>query len=127
MSLETFPYDSASLLDTPEAVAAYLADAFASGDLGEIADALGVAARAHGMTELARKTGLSRTQLYASLSRSGRPELETVLKVTEALGVRLVAAPIKRPSGVPLAEVLAAMPDVGEDADFERVQGLSSD
>ena len=94
MTLETTSYDSAALLDTPEAVAAYLGDAFAPGDLGEIADALGVAARAHGMTELARKTGLSRSQLYASLSRTGRPELETVLKVTEALGVSLTAVPL---------------------------------
>ena len=60
MTLKTVPYDSATLLDTPEAVAAYLGDAFASRDVGEIAEALGVAARAHGMTELARKTGLSR-------------------------------------------------------------------
>ena len=90
MTLKTVPYDSAVLLDTPEAMAAYLGDAFASRDLGEIADALGVAARAHGMTELARQTGLSRSQLYASLSRTGRPELETVLKVTEALGLGLM-------------------------------------
>ena len=90
MTLKTVPYDSAALLDTPEAMAAYLSDAFASRDLGEIADALGVAARAHGMTELARQTGLSRSQLYASLSRTGRPELETVLKVTEALGMGLM-------------------------------------
>ena len=93
MALKTHPYDSAALLDTPEALAAYLADAFTSGDLGEIADALGVAARAHGMSDLARKTGLSRSQLYASLSRTGRPELETVLKVTEALGVTLTLVP----------------------------------
>ena len=98
MTLETTSYDSAALLDTPEAVAAYLGAAFASGDLGEIADALGVAARAHGMTELARQTGLSRSQLYASLSRTGRPELETVLKVTEALGVSLMPVPLATPS-----------------------------
>ena len=98
MTLETTPYDSAALLDTPEAVAAYLGAAFASGDLGEIADALGVAARAHEMTELARKTGLSRSQLYASLSRTGRPELETVLKVTEALGLGLMPVPAARSS-----------------------------
>ena len=98
MTLKTVPYDSAVLLDTPQAMAAYLGDAFASRDLGEIADALGVAARAHGMTELARQTGLSRSQLYASLSRTGRPELETVLKVTEALGMGLTLAPLARPS-----------------------------
>ena len=98
MTLETIPYDSATLLDTPEAVAAYLGDAFASRDVGEIADALGVAARAHGMTELARKTGLSRSQLYASLSRTGRPDLETVLKVTEALGMGLVLVPLATPA-----------------------------
>ena len=98
MTLKTVPYDSAALLDTPEALAAYLSDAFASRDLGEIADALGVAARAHGMTELARKTGLSRSQLYASLSRTGRPELETVLKVTEALGMGLMPVPLETQS-----------------------------
>ena len=62
---ETRPFDAAEYLDTPEAVRAYLADAFASGDAGEIADALGVVARARGMTELAKESGLAKPALGA--------------------------------------------------------------
>ena len=89
MPLETRPFDSAEYLDTPEAVAEYLAAAFESGEHGVIADALGVVAKARGMSQLARETGLARPALYRALSPDGHPELETVLKVLKALGVTL--------------------------------------
>jgi probable addiction module antidote protein len=89
MPLETFPYDSAEVLDTPEAVAAYLEAAFETGDSAFIGRALGTAARARGMTEIARDAGLSRESLYRALSENGNPEFSTVLKVAKALGLRL--------------------------------------
>jgi probable addiction module antidote protein len=82
-------YDIADYLDSDEMVAAYLDLAFESGDLSRIASALGNVARAKGMTKIARATGLSREQLYKTLSADGKPELATVLKVMAAFGAGL--------------------------------------
>jgi probable addiction module antidote protein len=87
--LETRPFDPAEYVDTPEAAHAYLNDAFASGDAAEIADAIGVVARARGMTDLARETGLSRQALYVALSAKGDPTLSSLLGVLKAMGVTL--------------------------------------
>ena len=59
--------------------------------LANIAKAMGVAARAKGMAELARETGLSREQLYRSFSEKGNPRLKTMLVVMKALGVDMIA------------------------------------
>lgn len=93
MTIETRPFDPAAYLDSPEAMLAYLDGAFADGDAGEIADALGVVARARGMSRLAEQTGLTRQALYKALSSDGNPEFATVLKVVRALGFRLHAEP----------------------------------
>ncbi len=79
-------YDIADYLDDDEMVAAYLDLAFESGDLSRIAAALGNVARARGMAKIAKATGLSREQLYKTLSAEGKPELATVLKVMAAFG-----------------------------------------
>jgi probable addiction module antidote protein len=89
MPLETLPYDSAEFLDSPEAVAAYLEEAFETADAAFIARALGIAARARGMTDIAREAGLSRESLYRALGENGNPEFATVLKVAKALGLKL--------------------------------------
>ncbi len=89
MALETRVFDPAEYLDTTDGVEAYLADAFEAGDAAEIGRALGVVARAHGMTQLAAETGLNRQALYKALSAEGRPELATIVKVMAALGLRL--------------------------------------
>jgi probable addiction module antidote protein len=91
--VELYDHDPAEVLDTPEGIAAFLTDAFASGDRAFIAHALGVAARARGMTELARETGLSRSNLYDAFNEEGNPTLETMLKLLKALGVDLAAKP----------------------------------
>ena len=89
MPLETFPYDSAELLDSAEAVAAYLEAAFETDDAAFITHAFGIAARARGMTQIAKDAGLSRESLYRALGENGNPEFSTVLKVAKALGLRL--------------------------------------
>jgi len=89
MPLETFPYDSAELLDSAEAVAAYLEAAFETDDPSFITHAFGVVARARGMTQIAKDAGLSRESLYRALGENGNPEFSTVLKVAKALGLRL--------------------------------------
>lgn len=88
---ETAPFDAAEHLDDDESQAELLSDALASGDIAVITAALGLVARARGMTQLAEKTGLTRSALYAALKEGGNPTLDTVLKVIKALGVQLKA------------------------------------
>jgi probable addiction module antidote protein len=87
----TRPFDAAEYLDSAEAIAAYLEAAFEEEDPAFIADALGTVARAKGMTEVARKTGLSRESLYKALSKEGNPEFATILKVMSALDLKITA------------------------------------
>ena len=87
--VKTRPFDPARYLDSPEMIAMYLEEAFETGDPVFIAAALGTVSRAHGMTDVAKATGLGRESLYKALSAAGNPELATVLKVVAALGLRL--------------------------------------
>ena len=86
-------WDSAQHLKTDADVVAYLDAclAEAGSDAAFIAHALGVVARAKGMTQLARDTGLGRESLYKALSGEGNPSFATILKVMSALGVKLHA------------------------------------
>ncbi|QNQ22359.1 putative addiction module antidote protein [Kosakonia sp. SMBL-WEM22] len=83
------PYDPAAALVNDEAIALFMADALETGDAAYIARALGVIARAKGMTDIAAETGLSREQLYRSFSEKGNPTLKTTLSVMKALGIEL--------------------------------------
>ena len=73
----------------------FMDEAFGTADSAYVAHALGVVARAKGMTQVAKHTGLSREQLYRSLSENGNPTLSTTLAVLDALGFGLVARPHK--------------------------------
>lgn len=84
-------YAPARALVDEEEIIAFMADAFETGDAGYIARALGIVARAKGMTQIARDTGLSREQLYRSFSAAGNPTLKTTLVVMKALGIDLTA------------------------------------
>jgi probable addiction module antidote protein len=84
-------FDPAAYLDSDEAIATFVAEAFETNDAGYIAHAIGVVARAKGMTQIAGETGLSREQLYRSFSENGNPTLKTTLAVMNALGVKLAA------------------------------------
>jgi probable addiction module antidote protein len=88
---KTRPWDVAEHLETVEDMAAYLEAALEEGDPGLIAAAMGDIARAKGITQIARETGLGRESLYKALSTEGNPEFATVLKVVRALGLRLHA------------------------------------
>jgi probable addiction module antidote protein len=89
--ITTRPWDSAEHLKTDEDIAAYLDACLdeAGDDPAFIAQALGNVARARGMTQLAKDTGLAREALYRALSPSGNPSFGTVLKVLRALGLKL--------------------------------------
>jgi probable addiction module antidote protein len=93
MPLKTKPFDAAKYFDTEESQAELLAEAFASGHPGYITQALGVIARARGMSRVAREAGVTREALYKALSGDGDPKLSTLLGITKALGVRLTASP----------------------------------
>lgn len=89
----TSRYDVSEHLRTPEEMAAYLEASFedSDGDAAFIAKALGDIARAKGMSQIARDTGLSRESLYKALSGERTPGFDTVLKVIKALGLKLHA------------------------------------
>lgn len=89
-------WDSAEHLKTDEDIALYLEACFeeAGDDAAFIAKALGNVARAKGMSQLARDTGLGRESLYKALSGDGNPSFATVLKVMHALGLKLQPQPV---------------------------------
>ena len=92
----TSRYDVAEHLRTPEEMAAYLEACLeeSKGDASFVAKALGDIARAKGMTQVARDAGLSRESLYKALSGDRTPRFDTILKVVQALGIELHAAPV---------------------------------
>jgi len=89
---KTIPWDSAKFLKTEKDVAAYLEAVFEDGDPALVTHALGVVARAKGMALIAQRAGLGRESLYKALSPDGNPEFATVLKVMQALGLKLKVA-----------------------------------
>ena len=89
MPIVTKPWDAAEHLNTPEDVAAYLEAVLEDGDPRVIASALGDIARARGMSEVSRNSGVSRAALYRALSEDGDPRLSTLLGVAKALGLTL--------------------------------------
>jgi len=86
-------WDSAEYLQTDEDMVLYLEACLeeAGDDAAFIAKALGTIARAKGMTQLAKETGLGRESLYKALSGEGNPSFATILKVMNALGIKLHA------------------------------------
>lgn len=90
---ENCPFDVQNYLNTPEDRAAYLDAILEEGDPALIAAGLGDIAKALGVSEFARQTGLSREAIYKGLAPGGNPTLETLTKVTKALGLRLTVAP----------------------------------
>jgi probable addiction module antidote protein len=88
---KTRRWDAADYLKSDDDMAAYLEAALVEGDPTLFTAALGDIARAKGMTEIARKTGLGRESLYKALSPDGNPEFATVLKVVRSLGLNLHA------------------------------------
>jgi probable addiction module antidote protein len=91
MAEKLTPYDPAEDLTSDTSVAIFMAEAFETEDAGYIAHALGVVARAKGMTQIANETGLSREQLYRSFSENGNPTLKTTIAVMKALSFGLTA------------------------------------
>lgn len=91
-------FDSAKFLQDDEDIAAYLTIVIGENDPSLLAAALGDIARAKGMTEIAKSTGITREALYKALRPNAKPRFDTINRVCAALGVRLVAEPA-RPQG----------------------------
>ena len=93
MALKTRPFDAAEYLEDDEAIIEYLEEAMRvateDSDPSFLTVALGTVARARGMSQIARDAGLSRESLYKALGSDGNPEFGTVLKVLQALGLKL--------------------------------------
>lgn len=88
-------YDTADYLKNETDIVAYLSAVMDEGgtDPAYVAHALGVVARARNMSQLARDAGISREGLYKALSCEGNPSFATVLKIAQALGLRLTFQP----------------------------------
>jgi probable addiction module antidote protein len=93
MKTQTTPFDAAAYIEGPEGAAAFLASALETGNAGYIQHALGILARAKGMTDISEASGLGRESLYKALKEEAKPQFETVLKVVAALGFRLSVTP----------------------------------
>jgi probable addiction module antidote protein len=95
MKVEFKPLDLATLLGDDESILYLLNDALKEGDAAEFAHAIGIAARAKGMTRVADDTGLAREALYRSFSQDGNPSLKSTLAVLASLGFRLAVQPLR--------------------------------
>ncbi|MDI6837551.1 addiction module antidote protein [Ciceribacter thiooxidans] len=98
MATETIPFDASEFFADAEAQAALLTDAFESGDAAYIANALGIIAKAKGMTRVAREAGVTREALYKALSERGDPKFSTILGVAKALGLKFTVTPASGPA-----------------------------
>ncbi len=92
MALKTKHFDVADHLKTPEDIRIFLQEIADIGDESDFIHALNTAARAMGMTEVAKKAGVTRASLYKSLAENGNPQFTTISKVTKALGCKLAVA-----------------------------------
>ncbi|MBN9408432.1 MAG: putative addiction module antidote protein [Burkholderiales bacterium] len=93
---KTRPFDVAEHLRDEEDIAAYLTLVIEEGDTGLLAAALGDAARARGMAQVAADAGIAREALYKALRPDASPRFDTIARVCKALGVSLVAMPSGR-------------------------------
>jgi probable addiction module antidote protein len=95
MNVKISRFDIARYLETDEDIAEFRQETAAEGTEADFIHALGIAARARGMSEVARQAGVSRTSLYKSLAEGGNPEFSTISRVCAALGVKLTATALK--------------------------------
>ena len=91
MNSELSQFDIAKYLDSKEIIAEYLSQILKDGDTNELISAIGDIARAKGMTQIAKDTGLGRESLYKTFNNNSNPKFETIIKVLHSFGVRLEA------------------------------------
>jgi probable addiction module antidote protein len=99
MAEKFLPLDLATLLETDEAIEYFVRDAMEDDDASYIVHALGIAARAKGMTKVANDTGLAREALYRSFSEEGNPSLKSTIAVLKSLGFGLTIRRLDEDAG----------------------------
>jgi len=85
-------FDVSQYLDSKEMIAEYLTQVLQDGDTNELLQAIGAIAKAKGMSQIAKDTGLGRESLYKTFSHNAKPRFDTVMKVLNSLGVKLQAS-----------------------------------
>jgi probable addiction module antidote protein len=90
---ELIPFDMADYLDSDEAIAEYLSQVLADGSQDELLAAIGHIAKAKGMAQIAKDTGLGRESLYKAFAQGAKPRFETISKVIQSLGLSLQVTP----------------------------------
>jgi probable addiction module antidote protein len=98
--IETTAFDSADYLGSAEAIAAYLDTWLEDGTPDELRRALATVARSHGVSDLARRSGVSRPGIYKALGEEGNPSFETIRSILAAMGLRLTVEAVERESQV---------------------------
>ncbi len=86
-------FDAVDYLDSEEMMAEYLIAALEADDTDIFLNALSNVAKARGIAQLAKDTGLGRESLYKSLAPGAKPRFDTIMKITKALGVPLAVKP----------------------------------
>jgi len=86
---EVTDFDTAQYLDNKEVIAAYLSQILADGDTDELLEALGNIAKAKGMSQIAKETGLGRESLYKTFQKGTKPKFDTIVKVMRSFGVNI--------------------------------------
>jgi len=92
--IETTAFDSADYLGSAEAIAAYLDAYLEDATPEELRQALGTVARSHGVSDLARRSGVTRAGIYKALGEGGNPSFETIRSILSAMGLRLTIEPV---------------------------------
>lgn len=87
--VELTNFDIAEYLDDKEVVAEYLSQILTDGDMDELLEAIGYIAKAKGMSQIAKDTGLGRESLYKTFHQGAKPKFDTIMKVLNSLGVKI--------------------------------------
>lgn len=94
--IETTAFDSADYLNSAEAIAAYLDAYLEDSTPEELREPLDTVARSHGVSDLAKRTGVTRAGIYKALGKGGNPSFETIRSILAAMGLRLTVEPAER-------------------------------
>ncbi|MFK5975976.1 MAG: putative addiction module antidote protein [Sulfurovum sp.] len=90
---ELIPFDITEYLDSEEAISEYLSQVLEDGDNDEFIRAIGHIAKAKGMAQIAKDTGLGRESLYKAFRANAKPRFDTVMRVMNSLQIQLSASP----------------------------------
>jgi len=82
-------FDIAQYLDDKDVIAEYLSQILEDGNIDELLEALGNIAKAKGMSQIAKDTGLGRESLYKTFHKGTKPKFDTIMKIMESLGVKM--------------------------------------